>query len=104
MEEFLRNTLANLRETKGPDNKETISCMSLLGTLLKNEGKLAEAEELFREALAAGERTLGAEHPMTLGYKKDLTEILNSQGRRNKATKKSRKTCRRRRKSRRNTH
>ena len=37
-----------------------------LGGLLQDQGKLDEAEPLYREALAASRETLGDRHPDTL--------------------------------------
>lgn len=40
--------------------------MSNLAMLLKNQGKVDEAETLYRECLAAQKETLGDRHPGTL--------------------------------------
>ncbi|MBM4115567.1 MAG: tetratricopeptide repeat protein, partial [Phycisphaerae bacterium] len=40
---------------------------SNMGSLLRAQGKLAEAEPYYREALEKRRRTLGEEHPDTLG-------------------------------------
>ena len=51
-----------------------------LANLLRNQGKLHEAEPLYLEALAARRRTLGNEHPDTLLSTNGLANLLEAQG------------------------
>ena len=43
-------------------------------------GQLKDAEALYRRALEARERTLGAEHPSTLDSVNDLASLLLENG------------------------
>ena len=50
-----------------PDAERGVSSLlRLIGRLLQDQGKLDEAEPLYREALAACRETLGDRHPSTL--------------------------------------
>ena len=50
--------------------------MSNFAVLLKNQGKLDEAEPLFRECLAAEKETLGDKHPDTLNTVSALVVLV----------------------------
>jgi hypothetical protein len=50
----------------GEEHPDTLNSISSMGGLLRAQGKLAEAEPLFREALEKYRRVLGEEHPDTL--------------------------------------
>ncbi len=54
--------------------------MNNLAGLLAAKGDYAGAEPLYRRALEARERTLGKEHPDTLGSVNDLAGLLASKG------------------------
>ena len=54
--------------------------MNNLASLLQDQGQLEEAAPLYRRALAACERTLGAEHPHTLTSVNNLASLLKAQG------------------------
>ncbi|KAK4934637.1 hypothetical protein LTR10_024154 [Elasticomyces elasticus] len=54
--------------------------MSNLATVLQDEAKYAQAEEIGRRALAAFEKTLGADHPDTLTSASNLVAILQDRG------------------------
>ncbi len=54
----------------GPNNTETIELSSMLGLILIQENKLAEAEPLLQHVLESQEQTLGKEHP-TVGFTLD---------------------------------
>ena len=51
------------------------------GELYLNQGRYGDAEPLFRRGLDAQERTLGREHPNTLGSVNDLAILYLNQGR-----------------------
>ena len=48
-----------------------------LASLLHDQGKYDEAELVMREALEISRRALGDEHPITMGMKRGLEEILS---------------------------
>jgi hypothetical protein len=52
-----------------------------LAGLLHDTGRHAEAEPLYREALTAGERVLGREHPSVLMWRNNLALLLRDTGR-----------------------
>ena len=54
-------------------------------------GKLEEAETLSREALSVRVRTLGGEHPDTLGSISNFALLLQAQGKRAEALELSRR-------------
>ena len=56
-----------------------------LGSLLEAQGKLDEAEPLYREALAGRRAALGDTHPSTLGSINNLGLLLQAQGKRDEA-------------------
>ena len=62
------------------EERATSALISNLAILLKNQGKLGEAEPLYLEALAARRRTLGNEHPDTLASINNLANLLKNQG------------------------
>jgi tetratricopeptide (TPR) repeat protein len=53
--------------------------------VLFNQGKLGEAEPLYREAMSARRRTQGDEHPDTLDSINNLALLLQTQGKRAEA-------------------
>ena len=53
-----------------------------LAVLLKTEGKVREAEELYREALEGRRLTLGPAHPMTIRSMNNLANLLDSEAQR----------------------
>ena len=62
-------------------NKSTRSKkVNNLGLLLKEQGKLEEAEVLSRRALEGSERVLGVDHPDTLNSVNKLGSLLQDQG------------------------
>ena len=50
--------------------------MSNFAVLLKDQGKLDEAEPLYRECLAAKKETLGDKHPDTLASVSALVVLV----------------------------
>ena len=54
--------------------------MGNLAILLKNQGKLDEAEPLYRRELAGEEEALGPAHPSTLGTVRNLAILLDKKG------------------------
>jgi hypothetical protein len=60
---------------------EAATLMTRLAKLLRDQGRLGEAEPLYRGALAAYRRTLREEHPATLYTLNNLAILLSDQGR-----------------------
>ena len=51
-----------------------------LGRLYKDQGKLAEAEQMYQRALQGKEKALGAEHTSTLDTVHELGSLYKDQG------------------------
>jgi tetratricopeptide (TPR) repeat protein len=51
-----------------------------LGLLYRDQGKLAEAEEMYVRALGGFEKALGAEHTLTLTTVNNLGNLYRDQG------------------------
>ncbi len=64
----------------GAESSGTSHAVHKLGTLLKAQGKLAEAEPFYRRTLEAQQQTLGADHAGTLTAVSNLTIVLKGQG------------------------
>jgi hypothetical protein len=60
----------------GDEHPDTLISMNNLGSLLKDQGNLGEAELLLREVLPASRRTLGDKHPLTVAADNNLKELL----------------------------
>ncbi|CAK9093427.1 Kinesin light chain (KLC) [Durusdinium trenchii] len=71
-----------LRDTRSP---EILTSLNNLAVLLKAEGQLPEAEELYRQALSGRRRALGDLHPDTLTSINNLATLLASTGRSDEA-------------------
>eukprot|EP00435_Cladocopium_sp_Y103_P000774 s434_g1.t1 len=54
--------------------------MNNLAELLRQQGKMEEAEHLYRRSLAGEEVTLGAQHPRTMSAMNSLAFLLKDQG------------------------
>ena len=64
-----------------PEKERAVSVLqNNLALLLKDQGKLDEAEPLFREALEVCRRTLGDSHPSTLASINNLGMLFKAQG------------------------
>ena len=64
----------------GDSHPDTLTSINNLALLLKTQGKLGEAEPLYREALDGRRRTLGDSHPSTLTSINNLAGLLQAQG------------------------
>ena len=60
----------------GGENPGTLASMSLLGTVLYNEGRDPEAETLLRKTIDAQTRVLGPQDPATLDTEDTLATVL----------------------------
>jgi eukaryotic-like serine/threonine-protein kinase len=75
-EKLLRQALAILLRTLGPDHPSTLICELNLTRVLRSEGQLPEAEKMQRQILAAEIRAHGAEYPDTLLSQSELAKTL----------------------------
>jgi tetratricopeptide (TPR) repeat protein len=57
---------------------DTAGSLNNLAGLYHNQGKYAEAEPLYRRALAICERTLGSEHPTTRTIQANYIALLKA--------------------------
>ena len=79
-EYVLRDRLRICREAYGALDDRTLECMSVLGRLLQDQGKLGEAEALFRQCLEGRRSAFGAQHAGTLTSISNLATLLQAQG------------------------
>jgi tetratricopeptide (TPR) repeat protein len=68
------------QEKLGPEHRPTLVTAENLADVLREEGKLAEAETLTRETLAIERRTLGNDHSDTQETVLTLEQLLTAQG------------------------
>jgi serine/threonine protein kinase len=64
----------------GPDDRETLESMTQLGSILRNQGQLADAEKLERQALASELRVLKPNDRQTLETMNELASVLGIRG------------------------
>jgi hypothetical protein len=64
----------------GPEHPGTLTSRSILATVLRDLGQLAEAEAESRAALEASVRVRGPEHPGTLAIRRNLILVLRDLG------------------------
>ena len=64
----------------GPDHPDTLDSMNNLAMLLKDQGKLEEAEPLFQQCLAGRKKVLGPDHPDTLITMYNFASFLEEKG------------------------
>lgn len=67
------------QQTLGSDHMSTLDTAINLGHIYYKQGKLAEAEAMYGEALLGLEKTLGREHPLTRSVTKKYNMILYRQ-------------------------
>ena len=72
--------LLHAKSHLGFDHPSTLTSVNNLGSLLQSQGKLEEAEPLYRRGLESRERVLGEEHPDTLTSVNNLGILLRAQG------------------------
>jgi len=58
----------------------TLGTVNNLGVLYENQGKLKEAEVMYRRALKGYEKAWGPEHTSTLGTVNNLANLYKNQG------------------------
>jgi tetratricopeptide (TPR) repeat protein len=64
----------------GTGHPDTLTSVSNLALVLRDQGKYKEAEEMHRRALEGKEKVLGTEHPYTLISVNNLASVLQDQG------------------------
>jgi tetratricopeptide (TPR) repeat protein len=64
----------------GQEDVETLDSLSILGSVLRAQGKYEEVEEIYRRVLKGYEKELGVEHPFTLTSVGNLASVLRNQG------------------------
>ncbi len=69
---------AGFSETSHP---ETVTALYNLGHVLNRQGRLDEAEPLFRESVEGRRQSFGVEHPSTLYATSSLAALLRARGR-----------------------
>ena len=67
------------RATPGDKHPDTLSSMNNVAMLLRDQGKLAEAEALFLAAVRVRQATLDDEHPRALSSLNNLVALLRAQ-------------------------
>jgi tetratricopeptide (TPR) repeat protein len=72
--------LAGSEKALGPDHTSTLITVNNLGNLYRDQGKLAEAEQMYVRALAGYEKALGPDHTSTLGTVNNLGLLYGDQG------------------------
>jgi len=55
-----------MRRVRGPENRDTLSAMTILGSIYARQGKYAQSEQLYTGMLEISRRVLGSGHPTTL--------------------------------------
>jgi Tfp pilus assembly protein PilF len=64
----------------GIEHTSTLKTVNNLGCLYANQGKPAEAEQMFKRALQGKEKALGTEHSSTLDTVNNLGNLYRDQG------------------------
>ena len=69
------------RRTLGPEHPKTLRALGQMGVIHRLAGRVADAEPIYREVLAARRRTLGETHPDTIRSRRHLNILLFAAGR-----------------------
>jgi hypothetical protein len=64
----------------GKEHPSTLTSMNNLATVLRDQGKYEQVEEMHRQVLGLSETVLGKEHPSTLTSMNNLAIVLRDQG------------------------
>ncbi|KAF2195361.1 hypothetical protein K469DRAFT_545893, partial [Zopfia rhizophila CBS 207.26] len=73
------------------NNNQTLTSVTVLALVLRDQGKYEEAEKLNRRALEGCEKELGVHHPDTLTSLSNLASVLQYQGKNEEAEKLTRR-------------
>ena len=87
-------TLEIERRVLGPKHPDTLVSMNNLACVLLDEGKYAQAEALYSQALEIERRVLGPEHPDTLISMNNLAHVYWYEGKYPQAEALDSKRCR----------
>ncbi|KAJ5721574.1 Tetratricopeptide-like helical [Penicillium malachiteum] len=68
------------KKALGPENPGTLASLGILGLVVEKQGKLTEAEAIYRQALEGLMKDPGPTHPATLDIARLLTGLLEDQG------------------------
>jgi tetratricopeptide (TPR) repeat protein len=68
------------REVLGKEDVSTTASLGLLGTVLIDQGKYEQAEEIYGQALRLRETVLGKEHLSILTSMNNLATVLSDHG------------------------
>jgi len=77
----LKRALAIADKALGPDHPNVGTMLNNLAELYRAQGRLAEAEPLYKRALAITEKALGPDHPDTGASLNNLALLYRAQGR-----------------------
>jgi serine/threonine protein kinase len=80
IEAVLREAVSAGHNVWGPEHPNIAWALSDLAKLLREQGKLSDAEPFAREAFAMRRKILGDEHPDTVESLKDLIDVLQQGG------------------------
>jgi hypothetical protein len=80
-QELLEKLLDASRRVRGPEHQRTLMVMNNLGLIYAREHRLADATKLLRDAIAIGDRKLGANHPLVAAMMVTLAEAFALNGR-----------------------
>jgi Tetratricopeptide repeat len=76
-----RRALSGRENALGPDHISTLDTIDDLGSLYRDQGRLAEAEVMYERALEGKQKVMGPDHPSTLRTANLLRDLYQSQGR-----------------------
>ena len=76
---LLRDVLAIVEKTLGPEHADTAKSLNNLASVLQAQGDFARARPLYERALAICEKALGPEHPDTAKSLSNLADLLYGQ-------------------------
>jgi Tfp pilus assembly protein PilF len=74
---MFQRALAGREKTLGPDHTSTLNTVHNLGALYRDQGKLAEAEQMYQ-------RALGPDHTSTLDTVDNLGSCIGTKARQNR--------------------
>src|SRR3954451_2955510 len=75
------NILRRVRKEKGEDAPEAAEALNNLALLYRDQGRLTEAEPLYKKAIAISEKALPADHPTLATRYNNLAGLYGAQGR-----------------------
>ena len=71
-----RQVRLHFQHQQGPEHTSTLDTVNNMANLYKNQGKMQEAEAMYRRALEGKETAWGPEHTSTLGTVNNLMACL----------------------------